>query len=404
MKNLYTKYEYLNKLNEEEKMLNEGFFSFLGKMYNKVKGYINKIKGGKEIDAIYKKYLGIINQEFLKRAQVNLNLSAEEQAPTDKKPVATAGTGTGGASIGGAGTGLADSTNYSYDRSYKLNEEDTFPGSEEDTPPEGEDPEKTEADKKIVAGEQKTNLKLTSKTLAAKKKVLDNILKLNQDKARKEMDRVLIKMGGREKNPKLAIMIDNMKDEFQLAFYNAQIKALEKGGDKVSANKLATQRNQLAKNLDARWNLDSTAAVEIELKGEKYKIGVPYRYNSDGVIRTIKLIKKSENPDNFIAAYTYNLPDGKKTAGKEQEFIVDNISMKDFNPKKNEKYKYYSNSLKTIIPVMLLDNPNNGVVQVKTLKLKNESDGLNSDNVTPAEGEPYKINVGSLLAKLKPKR
>ena len=42
------------------------------------------------------------------------------------------------------------------------------------------------------------------------------------------MDIVLQKKGGVEKNPQLKNLIDLQKDEFQMAYLNAQVKYLEK--------------------------------------------------------------------------------------------------------------------------------------------------------------------------------
>ena len=65
MKNLYTKNEFLTIVDDYD-MINEGFFDFIGKMFNKARNYINKVKGGKEIDLIYKKYVALIERDIKK--------------------------------------------------------------------------------------------------------------------------------------------------------------------------------------------------------------------------------------------------------------------------------------------------------------------------------------------------
>lgn len=376
MKNLYSKNEFLTRITDDE-MINEGLFNFLGKMYNKAKGYINKIKGGKEIQKIYDEYLLLIQTEFKKRAQVNLQLTAEKQlSPNksvesetkpaeEKKPEVKTKKGVGDPTL---------TDNYSYDNLDNLNE--AAPGEVVDEVDTDQEAIKKEQDKKLAKDEKNVNVKLTAKGLAAKKKVLDEILKLYQTKALRQMNNVLLRMGGKEKNPKLAIIIDNKKDEFLLAFYNAQIKALEQGGDKVAANKLSAERNKLAKNLDARWNLDSEKSTNLEINGQTYKTGTPYRYNKDGEIKTIQLLKTSKNPSQVVAAYTYG-----ETKGQEQLFKVDNIE-KDFNPVKDETYQYFSTNKNAPINVKLLEDPIDGMVRVQ------------------GKGEPFKINIGALLGKV----
>jgi len=371
MKNLYTKNEFLTRLTDDE-MINEGLFNFLGKMYNKAKGYINKIKGGKEIQKIYDEYLKLIQQEFKKRAHVNLQLSAEEKL-SPAKPADTEVKKDEKTPKGVANPAIENS---SYDNSDILNE--AAPGEVDDVNTDQEAINKAE-DKKLASTEKNVNIKLTGKALSAKKKVLDEILKLYQTKALKQMNNVLLRMGGKEKNPKLAIIIDNKKDEFLLAFYNAQIKALEQGGDKVAANKLSVERNKLAKSLDARWNLDKEQTANLEINGQTYKTGTPYRYNKDGEIKTIQLLKTSKNPAQVVAAYTYG-----ETKGQEQLFKVDNIE-KDFTPVKGDVYKYFSTNKNAPINVTIKDVLNDGYVMAQ------------------GKGEPFKINVGALLGKVEPK-
>ena len=87
MKNLYSKNEFIklleqNKSNDNE--LNEGLFQFLNNMYNKISTYAKKIKGGQKIEDIFNKYIKIIDDEFKKKVNVDLGLSAEEQLNGEK--------------------------------------------------------------------------------------------------------------------------------------------------------------------------------------------------------------------------------------------------------------------------------------------------------------------------------
>lgn len=346
MKNLYTKNEFLAFRNEE--VINEGFFNFIGKMFNKAKSYINKIKGGKEIEAIYQKYIKIIEQEFKKKAQVDLHLGAEEQITSKQQPAnqpekqqpATA----------------KESLNI-------LNEEQAVVQAPEVKTNEPENKE------------NQSNVKMTGNTLKKKKAALENILKLYQDKALKEMQAILTKMGGQEKNPKLAIIIDNKKDQFRLDFLNAEIKSLEQGGDKTTANQLATERNKLAKSLDARWNLEKVENVEIDVDGNKFKTNLPYRYKTADGIKIIKISKKSENEGEVVASYV-STEMGKT---EPQNFKIANIE-KDWKPVNGKKYNYYSKDKQEIIQVETQSEiDDKGLVEVKVGENK------------------FKVNAGALM-------
>ena len=94
MKNLYSKNEFLKvredlMLNEgliSKIQLNEGFFGFMGKMLGKIKNQISKTKGGKEVEAIYQKYIKIINDQIKKKTGVGLELGTQGQDATGGQP------------------------------------------------------------------------------------------------------------------------------------------------------------------------------------------------------------------------------------------------------------------------------------------------------------------------------
>ena len=252
MKNLYTKKQFLN-YQSEPKMLNEGLFNFIGNMFNKAKGYINKVNGGKEIEAIYQKYIKIIEEEFKKKAQIELNLSNTQQSTNKQQAPAKP------AETTSAPANTSTSTNKAQPNQQpaEVKKESVIYEAAPAAPTTPAAKATTTAPSAPSADPAETPAANNSSVDLLKKKrvALENILKFYQDKALKEMDRVLAKYGGADKSPKLAIIIDNKKDEFKLAFLNAEINALEQGGDKVTANKYAVERNKLAKSLDSRWNL-----------------------------------------------------------------------------------------------------------------------------------------------------
>lgn len=383
MKNLYTKNEFLNR----DEILNEGFFQFLGKMFNKVKTQINKVKGGNQVEEIYQKYLKIINSEFEKQAGVVLHLGAEEQLNTQQgqqqqqqgqggqqkpehpdqrqqqqqttqKQPEKQNAGYSFYDVDMLNEAVGDSTDAA-----PIKQQQQEQGVGEQKPPTGE--QKPEKEKPADA-----NTKMSVATLKQKQQALQKILDLYQGKALKEMDLVLQKMGGAEKNPKLKIIIDNKKDQFKLDYLNAEIKFLEKSGDKGTANKIAVERNKLAKSLDTRWNLDKPAGAEqtqnteIDINGKKLKLNTPYQYNAGGVSKTIMITGKSDDPQKVKAQYVSD----KLGKTIEQDFRA-NLVKTDFTPMINQKYKYFSKKQNNIIEVEVLSEPDKrGLVKVKTDK------------------------------------
>lgn len=306
LKNLHDYNSFIEAKNNQDS-LNEGLFGFIGKMIGKIKASINKTKGGKEIQVIYDKYLKIINQELVKKAGVDLHIGADLQ-------------------ISG---GTVKTESFLYEADTK-------------------EPVLSDEEKKAINTDQDTkNKNMSAKTLKEKAVVIQQIIDLNVAKALKEMDQVLVKMGGAEKNPKLATIINNEKDQFKLDVMNAKIQFLEKAGDKAEANKIATERDKLAKALDAKWNLETVDHVEVEVDGVKLKVGTPYRYKSEKGLSTIKISKKSDKPGKVLATYVSD----KFGDIKEQEFTVANIEKK-FKIKNNKKYGYYSKTNNDIIKVI----------------------------------------------------
>lgn len=230
-------------LNDE--IINEGIFSFIGNLFKKAKAYINKIKGGQEVEVIYNKYLKIINDQFASQAKVQLNLMAADQIG-EGRPVNTDQVKSGATSNPGAtqNTNTDEKMNY---KSYKLIKE------------ADDNSENTEVD-------TKTNVQ----NLKSKKTILDTLIKKYKEIALKEMDNILKKYGGPTENPQLAIIIDTKKNQFDLDFLNAQINFFEKSGDKTVVNEYIKQRDAIAKNIEnIMKNIDTVKPIEIK-EGGKY--------------------------------------------------------------------------------------------------------------------------------------
>ena len=179
---------------------------FLGKliggiknMFKKSQERTNKAKGGKEVEAIYQKYLTSITTELAKTAQIDLNVAA---AAKGDLPAAA-----------GATTNDA-------------------------------------------------NAKLAVDTLKKKKTIMDQIVQRIKATALKEMDAVLTKFGGAAENPQLKIVIDTKKDQFEMDYLNAQIGYLDKAGDKTMVAAISKERDALSKKIEDEFaDFDTAKAV-----------------------------------------------------------------------------------------------------------------------------------------------
>lgn len=314
-------------------------FNFVKNMFNKVKGAINKVKGGKKCEEIYKKYLQIINNEIAKKANIELSITATlqaEPAETDRQA----------AQQKAAAERKTESLVVNEAEEPKL------------TPEEIEEQNKKSEEAGAEEGEKNKNIGLSA--LKEKKKLIEQIITIYKNRALKEMDLVLKNYGGAEKNPKLAQVIDNFKDQFQVDLLSAQMKYLEKSGDKNAANKLATELQKRNKELAAKWNLDRVEFATVKVGDLTLNIGGLYRYNSSQGVKTIKIKKSSETPGEVIATYVYG-----DTKDKEQSFKAANIDDK-FVPEVNSEYAYWSNTNNAGIKVKVLGKPDEkGLVEVQ---------------------------------------
>ena len=205
--------------NKKSERVNEEFLgSLIGgikNLFKKSQERTNKAKGGKEVEAIYQKYLNMITTELAKTAQIDLNVAAASKGDL---PAAA-----------GATTNDA-------------------------------------------------NAKLAVDTLKKKKAVMDQIVQRIKATALKEMDAVLTKFGGASANPQLKIIIDTKKDQFEMDYLNAQIGYLDKAGDKTMVAAISKDRDALSKKIEGEFkDFDTAKAVIYEVgntvvyKRDKFK-------------------------------------------------------------------------------------------------------------------------------------
>ena len=379
-------------------MTNEGIFQALGKLFSKAKAYLSKIKGGKEIDAIYQKYVGLIEKKVKETTGIDFKMksSIEEQvgtqkpaAPAGQKPVAPAGQKPAApagqkpvapaqpASVqkATAPAGQKSAPGEKLKENILNEADDAAPVA----PAAGAAPVAPAAPADATQPAAATaDPKSTLKKFRQKLSTIQQTLKKYQDLALQEMDKILTKYGGAEKNPQLATLIQNQKTQFQLDFLNTQVEMAKKGGDNALSSKLEVERNKVAKDLSTKMtNLSKVKNVEIDVNGQKYKVGVPYRYKKDdGTIQTIKVLKASKDPSKIMAAYTSGPSKDVK-----QQFKPENIEL-NFEPEKGKEYNYYSKDKDEVIKVKVSSGiVNNGLVEVKV----------------GDEGTPFKIYSGALI-------
>ena len=190
----------------------------VGAIFKKGKELINKAKGGKEVEAIYQKYLKMVQDQFASQAKVALNIMASEKGAA--KPIQNA------AAV------IPKKESVDFKNSDKLFEADA-------------------------------NTKLAVDTLKQKKAALDQILQKLKASALKEMDAILKTYGGSAKNPKLDLLIQSKKDEFDLAYLNAQISYLEQAGDTTMVTAIKKERDGIATKIEKELaQADTAVAVE----------------------------------------------------------------------------------------------------------------------------------------------
>jgi len=322
------KFESFRLIKNTEKVNEE----ILGTLFNWAKGYFakakaaaNKVKGGKDLQVIYDKYLKIINDQLASKAKISLNLKGEQEmlkaASAPKQETKTV-------------------------ESLLITE------AEDQAPVISEEDE----------AQEDANAKLDADTLRQKLKLIQQIIEIQKKAARKEMEKVLQKYGGNEKNPDLKELIDAKIQEFDLALLNAEIEYLEQAGDKSSVQKLRVNREKKQKEIEASYKKIGTEATkEIKVDDKTLKLGKKYRYKTADGIKTIVIKGESEEEGKVQAAYTYG-----NSKDELQNFTVSNIDTQ-FQPVKGNKYGYFSQNNDKVINVTTIgDADDKGMILVKT--------------------------------------
>ena len=346
--------DFINIENEIENELNEGLLSWLGGMMKKLTGFIRKVKGGKQIQQIYDDGLASATASFQKQAGVELNLKSEAESTSETKVKSQ---------VESISNRLLDFDGFVINEEAEVAEVEV--GQDTDTKEESETdtPETSGQD----TDEETPDSKMDANSLTKKAAVLQKVLGLEKKKTLLKMNQVLDKMGGKEKNRKLAGIISMKMLEFDIAFEEASIKYIEKSGDKAAIAKLTQKKKEL---IQKQKQLKKTSedlmkgnAEEIEVDGEKFTLNVPYRYKTEKGIKTIKISGKSEEQGKVTANYVSDKFGGIES----QSFQVANIEKTDdFNPVVNDTYKYFSKSANKIIKVKVVDVKNNGLIKVKS--------------------------------------
>jgi len=319
-----------------ESQINEGLFDMFKKMFNKIGQYINKVKGGKEIEAIYKKYIDLINKEFQKQGITELNIG-DTTVPTSTVPTTTTTT---------------KPTTPTVESLKLISRYQDFLNEELDS--EAAALSKDESEKENTTANGMTVAKLKQKTV-----VLKQIIEKYKQIALKEMNAIVKKYGGDEKNPKLRLIANNKMDQFDLDYLNAEVAFLEKSGDKSMINQVKADRDKLSKDLNAKWsNFDEAGNVA---EGGALAMGTYYAYKTPTGIKTIKTVQASPNQGKVTATYVYD-KDGQI---KNQDFAINNI-VTELDFENGKKYNYYSETNNDVIPVTVkeYDKANKTIVLI----------------------------------------
>lgn len=344
------KYESFRNQNSEP--VNE---EFLGKLiggiknlFKKAQERINKTKGGKEIEAIYQKYLKLIHDQLAKTANIDLNVAAASKGDLPGAPGAKPGAT---ASAPGATASAPAKESISFEYSEKI----------------------FEADENAAA-----NAKLAVDTLKKKKAVMDQIVKKLKDQALKEMDAVLAKFGGASGNPQLSIIVKTKQDQFEMDYLNSQIAYLDAAGDKTMVAEISKRRDMISKKIEAEMKeFDTAKVVDYEvgdeviylLKGKK-----PEEYNK---------AKKPEDQKSIVGVHkiaeidgdNFTLEDekGQPTIKKIGKEIMGKVE----GGEATEEYKV-----------------GDSVIHLKKDKKKEEWDALSDEEKKDPNGEKAKEIVG----------
>jgi hypothetical protein len=340
------KYESFKNQNSEP--VNE---EFLGKLLGGIKNLfkkgqdrINKTKGGKEIEAIYQKYLKMIHDELMKTTKIDLNVAAAAKGEEAKPAVPAVGTA---APAAGAPAKEATVERVNYKKSEKLFEDDA-------------------------------NTKLAVDALKQKKAIMDQIVQKLKSMALKEMDAVLTKFGGASGNPQLNIILQTKKDQFEMDYLNAQIAYLDAAGDKTMVGEITKKRDIVAKKIEAEMK-DFDAAKVI-----KYEVGDEVIYLlKDKTPEMYDKTKKPEDQKAIVGVHKIAELDGDNFTLEDEKGeptikkIGKDIMGKVEGAEPAEEYKV-----------------GDSVIHLKQDKKKEEWDALSDEEKKDPTGEKAKVIVG----------
>jgi len=239
-------FDKFKQYNESKKyydsQINEGVFGLIGKLFknifNKTKEVINKTKGGKELEEIYQKYIKILSDKIKEKTNIDLNIAAASNIDKIKEKV-------------------------SYNKYKMINE-----GEEEDikTEKEGITPDKLKQSNALID------------------KIIDETSKMAID----EMNNIVTKLGGKEKNPKLQLLVNTKISQLKLDVLNAKYAAISQSGDQKLIAEVETERKKITQEIENNLKKiesikENEAIITKELLEEWKKTDKKVIYLKDGV-------------------------------------------------------------------------------------------------------------------------
>jgi fructose-1,6-bisphosphatase len=254
------------KTNKGQQINEEFLFGLLGKLFGKIKERINRTKGGKEIEAIYQKWLKVINTNVAKLGITELNIINQQP----DKPVAKPAT-------------------------------------------------KDEARAKAL-----------NDLLNKQKAKIEQVIEEAKKGATQEMEGVLGKMGGAAKNPQLDKIIKSKLLQFKIDVLNAEIAALTEVGDTASASNIQKLADTESKKVEETMkDFDTAVAVEFKV-GDKviYKRDKFNLNNHESCLKGSKLILSGyclySSSTNLVICYSNKI---NMFIKNKMILIIDDIKM-----------------------------------------------------------------------------
>jgi len=332
---------YESFIRREEKLNEEFIGKIFGKFWDKLGKIVGNTPGGDEIEKIYKKYQVLLKTELEKIAGIDL------QAASAKK----------------------ESILFNY-KSF-INEDTEI-----------------ESDKEDVQASTEKDKTLTKDALLKKSQLLNQKLELVLKQASRDMDKVLKKKGGAEKNDKLKELIELKKDTLKMDFLNMRLAYIEDSGDKEEIKKAQIERNNKNKEIESRFN-KINAMGQQTTGGEEgeFKVGNRYQYKTEGEgIKNIEITGPGQKEGEVMAKYLH--PDDGKI--EPQSFTTDNIIK---NPEITSGVTYGYRSGKgtgDLINVIVKGEPQNGMVDVSSENKPDETFKVDINLLRPNEQETPK--------------